>query len=84
MPCTHGTYAFGPSFRPIRRECHCGREHTIIVPEVVCTVCGATEALSIVGTAETCCWEEQRRHLVVLHDDLQHGRATWGTFALLN
>ena len=84
MPCTHGSYAFGTSFRTVDHECHCGREHTILVPDVICTECGAKDALSVVGTAETCSWEEQRRRLVGVHDDLQRGRATWGTFAILN
>jgi len=84
MPCTHRNYAFGISVHAVDHECHCGREHTILVPEVVCASCGATEALSVIGTAETCSWEEQRRRLVAVNADLQQGRATWGTFAILN
>jgi len=84
MPCAHGTYLFGTSQRLIQHECHCGREHTVAVPDVVCVECGAADTLSVVGTAETCSWDEQRRRLVAVNEDLQHGKATWGTFSIRN
>jgi hypothetical protein len=84
VPCEHGSYVFSSESEAVTHTCHCGREHSILVPSVVCAHCGATETHSVISTAETCHWEEQRRRLIAVDEELQRGKVTWGTFSILN
>jgi len=84
LRCNHGHYAVEGETDFVEHLCHCGRELPVPVPRVVCLDCGATQRHAIVAAAETCLWSEQRRRIVGVDVDLRDGRATWGTFAILN
>ena len=84
MACEHGAYLLGGEETVVEHACHCGRDHAIWVPGVVCLECGGEPLVSIVATARTCLWQEQRRRLITVDGELRHGEATWGTFSLHN
>lgn len=85
LPCehhTHGLLAAPNQF--VEHLCHCGRQLRIAVPTILCPQCHAMQAAIIIASVETCVWDEQRRRIVTVDHDLQGGKVTWGTFALLN
>jgi len=81
---SHDSFAYDVEAQVVSHMCHCGREHSIVLPEVVSQDGLAITSRPIIATAETCLWDEQRRRLVGVHHDLHENRATWGTFALKN
>ncbi|MFP4057103.1 MAG: hypothetical protein ACLF0G_09570 [Candidatus Brocadiia bacterium] len=84
VPCDHARFAFRAQSVSVGHACHCGRDHLVEVPAVVCLECGAEASRVVVATAQTCLWDEQRRRLIAVDGDLQRGHATWGTFSLHN
>lgn len=84
VACNHAAYTYQGNAQLVDHVCHCGREHTIVLPHVVCRHCSASEGHPIIATAQTCLWDHQRRHLVGVNEDLHCGRPTWGTFAIRN
>lgn len=85
LPCAHGTFELlDEQTQLVEYICHCGRELRIPVPVVYCPICHELQADTVVATAETCLWNEQRRRIVAVDHDMRGGRITWGTFAILN
>ena len=84
MPCAHDSHAVEATTDLVEHTCHCGRELMVPVPRVVCLECGASQTQAVIAAAETCLWDEQRRRMVCVDDDMRQGRVTWGTFAILN
>jgi len=84
LACDHDAYEYQGDAEVVPYLCHCGREHAIVVPTVACRECDVAEGRPIIGTARTCLWDEQRRRLVGVHEDLQRGHTTWGTFSIKN
>jgi len=84
IACGHGTYTYEGTAQLVPHMCHCGREHAVVLPHVVCEQCAASEGHPIIGTAQTCLWDAQRRRLVGVHQEMQSGQASWGTFSIRN
>ncbi len=85
LPCSHGTPALLRARSQLAEHlCHCGRVVAIPVPIVFCATCQMPQARIILASAETCLWDEERRRVVTLDQDLRGGRMTWDTFAIMN
>jgi len=84
IACDHHAYTYEGDAQLVTHVCHCGREHAVVLPHVVCAECDAGEGHAIIATAETCLWDAQRRHMVGVHHDMQCGRPSWGTFSIRN
>jgi hypothetical protein len=84
LPCRHAHPVVVTRTTRVMHTCHCGRDHVLLVPHVACADCGAQASLAIIATAQTCLHDEQRRRIVAVEDQLQHGRTSWGTVSLNN
>lgn len=80
----HDAFAYDGEAQVVSHMCHCGREHAIVMPGVVSQDGCGIEGRPVIATAQTCLWDEQRRRLVGVHNDLHRNRTTWGTFSLKN
>lgn len=84
VACGHGTYTYEGQAQLVPHVCHCGRDHTVVVPHVVCEQCVVSEGHAVIATAQTCLHDEQRRRIVHVSNDMQRQRTTWGTFSVRN
>ena len=85
IPCGHASCA--PLDAPttlVEHICHCGRQLQLRLPVLYCPRCSLVQSQVIIASAETCAWDQRRRHMVAVDHDLRGGRVTWGTFSIMN
>lgn len=84
VACNDESYTYEGRADLVTHVCHCGREHTVVLPHVVCEQCVVSEGHPIIATAHTCLRDEQRRRIACVDQDMQRQHVTWGTFSIRN